>query len=124
MLFLRFLTTDYNDIIGFPELLLGKGFRAYHRKYRDVEAVHNDYLELFYSFGILGLCFMVWILVKTIKELRMYRKSPDYGLAYWSFTILLIIYSFTGGVFTFIYSMLPLYIFMGYMESVNNYNNH
>lgn len=115
-LYMSFLHDDIYDLLSFPEAFIGEGFRGFSRKHIGTEAVHNDYLEMMYSYGILGFIYMVYLLIHFIKKLRLMKELPEIRNAYCCFLFLFIMYSMTGGVFTFIYSSIPLYLFIGLSE--------
>lgn len=113
-----FLTQDINKIYSFPELLIGNGYRSFMRAHNNIlEAVHNDYLEFTYAYGISGFIFMVWFLFRQIKNIK-YLKYYDLSFrnAYWCYLLLFVLYSMTGGIFSFIYSAMPLFIFIAVVE--------
>lgn len=115
-LYSNFWKDDINDLFSFPEAFIGEGFRGFSRKHNGIETVHNDYLEMLYSYGILGFIYMIYLLLYFIKKIKLMKYMPDIRNAYCCFLFLFIMYSMTGGVFSFIYSSIPLYLFIGISE--------
>lgn len=115
-LYSSFLKDDIYDLFSFPEAFIGEGFRGFSRKHIGIEAVHNDYLEMMYSYGILGFIYMIYMLIYFVKKIKLMKYMPDIRNAYCCFLFLFIMYSMTGGVFSFIYSSIPLYLFIGLSE--------
>lgn len=115
-LYSSFLEDDIYDLFSFPEAFIGEGFRGFSRKHIGIDAVHNDYLEMMYSYGILGFIYMIYMLIYFIKKIKFMKYMPDIRNAYCCFLFLFIMYSMTGGVFSFIYSSIPLYLFIGLAE--------
>jgi len=114
----NFLTQDIHDIFSLPGFIIGKGYRAFSRSQNyNLETVHNDYLEFTYAYGIPGLIFMIWLLFRLVKNLKVFNND-DYSFknAYWCFLLLFVVYSMTGGIFSFIFTSIPLYVFIALAE--------
>lgn len=115
----RFWNYDINDLKQYPYSIFGKGFASVNNKYPDLIALHNDWLEMFYSFGISGLIIMLAFFIQLIKRLFfLYKSYNAVFVAYLSAVIIFFFYSFVGGVFSFLYLSLPLFCFFGVVEAI------
>jgi hypothetical protein len=115
----RFFEHDYKDILNFPNSLIGKGFLGYNAKYPNLAAFHNDWMEMFYSFGFIGLLNLIFFYVLMIRNLKMLikQKSPMIT-GYLSAVLIFIFYSLTGGLFHFMYLSLTIFSFLGVTEAM------
>ena len=113
-----FLTQDIHDIFSLPEFIIGKGYRAFSRTHNyNLETVHNDYLEFTYAYGIPGLIFMIWLLFRLVKNLKVLNNEDfSFKNAYWCFLFVFVVYSMTGGIFSFIFTSILLYVFIALAE--------
>ena len=89
-LYSSFLEDDIYDLFSFPEAFIGEGFRGFSRKHIGIDAVHNDYLEMMYSYGILGFIYMIYMLIYFIKKVKFIKYMPDIRNAYCCFLFLFI----------------------------------
>ena len=53
-------------------------FKDFNDKYPNIGASHNDWMEMFYSFGFIGLLNLIFFYVLMIRNLKMLikQKSP------------------------------------------------
>lgn len=106
-----------NDIYD-GGIILGRGFMGYHDKYPSVIAAHNDLIEIFYSYGIIGLIalivFICWMCKRTILLLKEHNPIV---LSYLTAFILLVLYSFASGLFSFINLSLPFFSYLALSEA-------
>ncbi len=99
-------------------ILLGNGFMGYHDKYPGVLASHNDLIETYYSYGIIGLMLFIIFLWRLLKKsLYMLGINSPNTLSYIAALILFILYTFAGGCFTFINLSLPFFSFIAISQA-------
>lgn len=119
----RFFSEDIYDIFLPQNFLFGCGFEGIHNKYHNLAALHNDWAEVFYNYGIIGLfaltLFMYRLLVVTRK---LVKEKSDYAFAYSSASFIFLLYSLVGGNFVFINTSLPLFAFIGISEALRVQN--
>lgn len=110
----KFIETDFYDVC----FVFGKGFMGYHDKYPGVLASHNDLVEIYYSYGTLGLVLFFtffWRLLKnTFKEIK---SNTTNVLSYISALVLFILYTFAGGCFTFVNLSLSFFSFIALSQA-------
>lgn len=106
--------------MNFIELIIGKGYSAIDSEKgqtRGFHSFHNDYSEVMYSFGIIGLVTLlifIWQLLQSCFKVKYINKDLQLPLV--SSFIILIVFSFTSSVFHYFSFMLPLFIFWGYIS--------
>ncbi|MDD4781720.1 MAG: O-antigen ligase family protein [Tissierellia bacterium] len=115
----RFFAVDFQDMKNVSRLVIGNGFNATNNKYPDLASLHNDWLEIFYSFGIFGLLLLFAFFNSLFKIIIKELKSKSYlATAYISAGIIFLFYSLFGGNFYFLYYSLPLFSFIGIAEAM------
>lgn len=115
----RFFKQDYKELLKFPTIFLGKGFQGYNNDYPYLQSSHNDWIEIFYTLGIIGLLNLLYffsLLLINLKELYI-NKSPIF-VAYLSAVIIFIFYSLIGGSFHFMFLSMMLFYFLGITEAM------
>ena len=71
----------WNDVsdFGFLNLLMGKSYMgalmANGQNYGKVMWFHNDFLNIFYSYGILGLMMYIWFFIKIYRDNKVLIKQ-------------------------------------------------
>lgn len=109
----------FRDDIWDGALILGNGFFGYHNKYPDLTASHNDLIEIYYSLGIIGFIAYLSFIWKYFKVSAFsILNNSDYQNSYVSAFIILLIYIFAGGVFSFVELSLPFFSFLGTIQAV------
>lgn len=101
------------------ELSFGKGFASYgFTNNKNESSSHNDFIEVLYSYGLIGLFCFLFFLVLIIKRFFFFLKFKSvYLSAYGLSIIFLLIYSLVGSLFYYQFFSIPLFLFWGYMES-------
>ena len=119
-----FFKNDIYDLIDFPDILIGRGYEAYHRQHLNLAAAHNDFIEIIYSSGLLGLiclCRFFYLIYK--KSAFLSRNNSELTVPYASATFLFFFYAFASSNFYFYYLSIPLFLtigaFEGYLYSTN-----
>lgn len=109
-----FFEKDISDVM----VVLGKGFMGYHNKYPDLIASHNDVIELYYSYGIIGLIVFFLFAFNFIKTgLFAIKTKSRLALSYSVAITLLILYSLVSGLFTFVNLSLTFFSFIGISQA-------
>ncbi|WP_237040435.1 O-antigen ligase family protein [Phocaeicola faecalis] len=119
----RFFREDIHDIFVPQNFLFGCGFEGVHNKYHNLAALHNDWAEVFYNYGMVGLislAIFMWRLFKVTCESA--KIKSDNAFAYSSASFIFLLYSLVGGNFVFINTSLPLFAFIGISEALRNQN--
>lgn len=113
----QFFKSDIYDFMRIPDFFIGRGFEAYHRKYSDLLAAHNDFIEIFFSAGIIGLiclCRFFTLIVK--KSISLIKDNSNIAMSYTSVVFLFIFYAFASSNFYFYNLSLPLFLSIGALE--------
>lgn len=119
----HFWEKDVDDINRYPEILIGKGFGATNNKHLNLAALHNDWAETYYSFGITGLVVLLWFFIRLTKNsIKMVKTKSSMQTAYLSAFLIFLFYSFSGGNFYFINTSLTLFAFLGVTEAMMKKN--
>lgn len=116
----RFFDDDVWDVTTFPENLIGNGFESYSDKYeRKLAAAHNDFLEILYSYGFIGLMLYLFFLFKLLRRCISLLKTKDLRfLSAQVSLILFIVYGAFANVFYFFFYSLPLFFMIGILEGI------
>ena len=60
---------------------------------------------------------MIWLLFRLVKNLKVLNNEDfSFKNAYWCFLFVFVVYSMTGGIFSFIFTSIPLYVFIALAE--------
>lgn len=104
---------------NFIELLFGHGYNAVNRAIG--LSAHNEFIEMLYDYGIIGVGIYMIILVEFVKRAFKLKKNRQnlYPVVVCSIIVLLIISIFSH-VQLYTYVGIPLYAYMGYLVSVKN----
>lgn len=112
----NYFSNMHND--DFVQILIGKGFMATKEQYIVLESLHNDWLEVFNSYGIIGMfLLLVFFVTLFIKVCRSYNTSLF--LSYSSLFILFLLYSLVGGSFYFVFLSFPLFAAIPVADSIS-----
>ena len=112
-----FIKKDIYDLMAFPDLFIGKGFEAYHRKYINLAAAHNDFIEMIFSTGLLGLfCLCRFLYLIFRKSIVLIKTNSNVAMTYASVVFLFFFYAFASSNFYFYYLSLPLFLTIGALE--------
>lgn len=118
-LLVEFINKDVKDLFSFPELFIGNGFASYKDKVLGLhEAYHNDFVDVLYSFGIIGVLFLLFFYFLLLKRLVYIKNNiePLY-IPYLISIVLFMIYSFSGGMFYFLYYSIPVFVCIAMSEA-------
>lgn len=101
------------------EFFFGKGYSAYKYIYGRQSSTHNDWLEVMFSYGLIGLLSFVFFLCFLIKRfIFLLKKRSELCLAYGISILILIVYSLFGSVFYYQIYSIPLFVFWGLGEFI------
>ena len=102
------------------ELLVGHGYNAVYRTIG--LSAHNEFLEMLYDYGIIGLVIYMAVLLKFIAILYQLRQKKNfiYPVALYAFTILIVISIFSH-IQLYTYVGIPVYFFMGHIFSFSRH---
>lgn len=119
-----FIRKDIYDLMTFPDLFIGNGFEAYHRKYINLAAAHNDFIEMIFSTGLLGLfCLCRFLYLIFRKSIALIKTNSNVAMTYASIVFLFFFYAFASSNFYFYYLSLPLFLTIGALEGyLTSYN--
>lgn len=113
----QFFKSDIYDLMDFPDFLIGRGFEAYHRKYSDLLAAHNDFIEITFSSGIIGLYCLCRFFTLIFKRcIYLVRNNSNIAMSYASVVFLFFFYAFASSNFNFYNLSLPLFLSVGVLE--------
>ena len=113
-----FLKNDLEDLFKFPEIFIGNGFEGTYYKYGDLSSMHNDFLEVFYTLGLLGLVLLISFYYRIYGRMKILLKNNDNLLTpYMSTALLFFIFSFVGANFNYFNLSAPLFLSIGALEA-------
>ncbi|MEE1185603.1 MAG: O-antigen ligase family protein [Acutalibacteraceae bacterium] len=93
--------------LNFFDALLGKGFNGVFLASSLSTSAHNDFLEVFYDFGIMGfICYIIFIVKIVSFNIPLFRSNSPFALSYLSSTIIFLVFSVTSHVILY-----PTYFF-------------
>jgi|SRR5690606_25293493 O-antigen ligase len=79
---------------------------------------HNDYLESFYDYGVVGLLLLVSLLVILIRRtFKLFKLDSDYKVAYLSATIIFLFMTSISHIILYPTYIIYLAAFLGYSEA-------
>ena len=116
-----FFEHDINYILHYPEILIGNGFESYSIYHNRVySAAHNDFLEILFAYGLIGLillfCFFVYIFNRVLWSFK--NENRKYMLPCSTAFILFIVFSSVANNFYFFFNSLPLFLYLGVSEAI------
>lgn len=110
----NFFEKDFEDVM----LLMGQGFMGYHNKYPNLVASHNDIIEIYYSYGIIGLLIFIAFAVVFIKTgIKAIKLKSQLSLSYAVAIVLFVLYTCLSGLFTFVNLSLTFFAFIGLSQA-------
>lgn len=114
----NFLEDDIYDLTTFPEIFVGNGFESISNKYeRKLAALHNDWLEILYSYGFVGLLLYISFLFKlVVKCFNLFKEKSPFALSAVVCLILFVVYGFVANVFYFFFYSAPLFLMVGILD--------
>ncbi len=110
-----------SDIAG---QLFGHGFNATIRDSVYSFSAHNDYVEILYDFGIIGIILYIIFTIQLFKlGAKMIRQKHQYAPAFAGSFFLFLILSNVSHIFLYPHISIPMYSFFGFisMESSKKY---
>ena len=118
-----FLNQDIYDLMDIPEIFIGKGFEGTYNKYNDLTSMHNDFLEVTYSLGIVGLILLINFILKLFKKTFLLIKYvSDLSISYMSLLFLFLFFGIIGCNFHYFYLSAPLFLSLGALEAMSYHN--
>lgn len=103
------------------ELLIGKGFSACDSEDLNplgYASFHNDYSEMMYSYGIIGMLLLFGFIMNLFNKCRYaWKNNNRYRYSLMSSIIIFVVFSVTSSVFHYTYYMLPLFMYWGYVDA-------
>lgn len=119
-----FFSQDIYDLMDIPEIFIGKGFEGTYNKYKDLSSLHNDFLEVTYSLGIIGLILLIKFFFKLFKNtLILIRNNSDLSISYVSLLFLFVFFGTIGCNFHYVYLSAPLFLSLGTLEALSYHND-
>lgn len=121
----QFIERDIYDFMTFPDFFIGRGFEAYHRKYINLAAAHNDFIEMIFATGLLGfICLCRFFYLIYTRSMVLIKKNSNIAMTYASVAFLFFFYAFASSNFYFYYLSLPLFLSVGALEGyLTSHNN-
>lgn len=110
----KILTLFFNEIPNFTtkEFFLGRGYGSFATKFEPYLSCHNDYAELYYSFGILGLLSYVFFVIYFIVGILKVRSKSDKNVSHWLAFFIFLTIGFTGNIFFYYRTSVVLFIYL------------
>lgn len=116
-----FFKQDFEDLLEIPEIFIGKGFEGTYYKYRYLSSFHNDFLEVTYSYGLIGFFLLIGFYIHLFRKARMLTKKHSVlQIPYMSMSLLFLIFSFVGCNFNYFNLSVPLFLSLGVLESMTS----
>lgn len=114
---------DLPDLLSFPELFLGNGFSAIQNKYQyTLEAAHDDFLEILYSYGSIGLILLLVFYYRIFKLYKTCKRDyPHEAMVVLIIFVIIFMYAFMANIFYFFCYSIPLFITIGAVEGLQVY---
>lgn len=111
----RLITSQ--DVIG---MLIGNGYNSVLRDSRFVLSAHNDYLEAWYDFGLIGvLLYVIAILSLFYTNILAIRRKHDCAPAYSAMSVMVLILSIISHIGIYFWMnlvMMSFAYFIGWMD--------
>ena len=83
------------------------------------ESAHNDFIEFFVSFGLLGaIVYTIFILRVTYVSVWVSRRFPVYAKFAVANLLVFAVYSLVAGTFFYYYFFVPLFVGIGFLEAI------
>lgn len=101
------------------EFLIGRGWLGSERA-NTLEHItcHNDYLESFVDFGVVGFSFFITLIFSLLKlGKKMLKVKHIYAPAMWASVVIFIVCSFVSHVFYYMWFFLFFALFWGFISA-------
>jgi len=99
-------------------ILMGHGHNEVFNNTSFHLSSHNDYLEVFYDYGIIGLTLLIFLLIILLKRtIRLFRKNSEYKIAYLSAFIIFLLMTSISHLILYPTYIIYLAAFLGYIET-------
>lgn len=119
-----FFNQDFEDLLEIPEIFIGKGFEGTYYKYRYLSSFHNDFLEVTYSYGLIGFFLLIGFYIHLFRRARILTKTHSiFQISYMSMSLLFLLFSFVGCNFNYFNLSAPLFLSLGVLEGMYEQSN-
>lgn len=108
---------EYFQSYRIDEYLLGHGYGGFGAFFKQNNSSHNDFIEVFFSHGILGLIAIIIMAYKIIKNTVKLRKTVIF-IPMISFCSMYIIFNLVSCVYHYYNFSLPIFIFIAYTDFI------
>lgn len=106
---------DYLPEYHIYEYLFGHGYGGFADKFIYYNSAHNDFIEVFFAHGILGLIAIIIIMVRTIKRTVQYQKTKLY-IPLLTLSTFFIVFGMVSSVYHYYNFTLPLFVLLAYLD--------
>ena len=115
----EFFNNSYSDLMQIPEVFIGNGFEATLLKFKNLSSMHNDFIEVLYTLGFIGLFLLVYFYYLLLKRvIQEWRSDRQLKIPYICLFILFILFSFVSCNFNYFTLSAPLFISLGIFEAL------
>lgn len=102
---------------------IGHGYGWYHDHWREIginiESLHNDFMQFWVSFGILGAILYIFILLRiAYLSIFVFKHCKEYARFGLSVFPIYFIYSMLAGTFFYFFFFVPLFVAIGCLEAI------
>ena len=106
---------DQMEKAGILTTLFGNGFNSVKETFGI--SAHNDFLEFYYDFGVIGLLSYIGIVIYITRSLLVSRrKKMDEYPIFLGFFAGYILFSLLSHVFLYAFVSIPVFFFLGYLN--------
>ncbi len=112
MLILEMFWANISDYTVW-QYLFGHGYGNFAVNYT-YASPHNDYVDMFYSYGILG--FSIFLLIVFYLVRLVVKRREKLPISVWAFLCVFFVLNFTGGIFFYYNTSCILLLFLGVMD--------
>ena len=105
----------------FPSIFLGHGWNSVLRDSTLKLSAHNDFLEVFYDFGLIVFLFYMYYFIALIKRLfKMIKRKSKYAGQFACATIIFFILSMVSHVIIYPILLIIIIINISYIDQLDN----
>lgn len=106
---------DYLPNYEVYEYFFGHGYGGFARKFVRYNSAHNDFIEVFFAHGILGLLSILTIITRTIKNTIKYKTTKTF-VPLVTLSVFFVVFGMVSSLFHYYEYSLPLFIMLAYID--------
>lgn len=106
-------------------MMFGHGYNSVIMDSRLSVSAHNDFVELLYDFGMIGLCFYLMFLIQLLRfGYKEVKLKDSYAPAYMSSIVLFLVMANVSHIIIYPYIAIPILSFFAFISTKSSITSH